>query len=184
MDTKQVKANELEKGTQIITKNKGIAEIVEKAEGDVADFKITYKLQDGSTVSLEVAANQVFNAPVIPTATESLNTVMAGIEELRESALEALIADSLVEAYGNVAGYKLSSCEYINENFKVNGTVYFTSGKARNLTYTFSESSVDEKGKISLHGLNEKLGANKQFVLAGHVENKTFITESFKQMKK
>ena len=109
---------------------------------------------------------------------------MAGVEELQESVLETMIADSLVESYGNIAGYKLASCEYLDENLKVHGTVYFTSGKNRKLTYTFSESFINEDGKVSLQGLNEKLGADKQFVLAGRIDNKTLITESFKQLKK
>lgn len=180
-DTKQVKANELKKGMQLTTKNKGTAEVVEIAEGDVADLKITYKLQDGSTVSQEVAASQVFNILVLPTntaATESLNTVMNNIEELNESVLEKLISDSLVEAYGNVAGYRLTGCEYLDESFKINGTIYFTSGKSRNTTYAFAEA-YSEKGKVKLNGLNEKLGLDKKFTLTGRIENKTLITESF-----
>ena len=37
--------------------------------------------------------------------------------------------------------------------------------------------------KITLRGLNEKLGTNKHFYVAGHTEDKTFIAESFKITK-
>ena len=176
-DTKQVKASELDKGAKIVTKNKGVAEIVEKTEGDVADFKITYKLQDGSTTSMEATASQIFDVPVL--TTESLNSIMTEVDELQEAALERLISDSLTESYGNVAGYRLTGCDYLNEKLIVDGTTYFTSGNTRKLRYTFTEAYSNE-GKIELKGLNEKLGADKQFTLTGKIENKTLITESFK----
>ena len=37
--------------------------------------------------------------------------------------------------------------------------------------------------KVTLRGLNEKLGTNKHFYIAGYTENKTFITESLKVTK-
>jgi lactam utilization protein B len=118
------------------------------------------------------------------TANESFDTVMAGLDELNETVLETLISDSLVEAYGNVAGFRLAECCYADEKFTVDGTIHFSSGKTRKTTYTFSEAYVNE-GKISMHGLNEKLGLDKQFTLTGHTdESKTFITESFTYTKK
>lgn len=110
----------------------------------------------------------------------NLNTIMETLDELQEESLEKFISDSLVESYGNVAGFRLTSCEYLDESFKVNGTVYFTSGAARKLTYAFSEA-YSENGKVKLCGLNEKLGLDKRFTLTGKIDetNKTFITESF-----
>lgn len=103
---------------------------------------------------------------------------MSTLEELQESSLETLISDSLVEAYGNVAGFRLTECNYLNEKLTVNGTVYFTSGNTRKLTYSFNEACVEED-KVKLCGLNEKLGLDKRFTLTGRIENKTLITESF-----
>jgi hypothetical protein len=37
---------------------------------------------------------------------------------------------------------------------------------------------------VYLRGLNEKLGANRQFTISGRTNNKTLITESFKTTKK
>jgi hypothetical protein len=65
----------------------------------------------------------------------------------------------------------------------VNGTIYFISGNTRKTTYTFNES-IESEGKVQLHGLNEKLGLEKQFTLTGKVDNKTLITESFTCIKK
>lgn len=109
-----------------------------------------------------------------------LNAIMENLEELQEASLEKLISDSLVEAYGNVAGYKLTSCEYLNEKLNVNGTVYFTSGNTRKTTYVFTEAYIEED-KVKLCGLNEKLGLDKKFTLTGRIDNtnKTLITESF-----
>ena len=109
-----------------------------------------------------------------------LCSIMEKLEEIKENSLEELISSSLVEAYGNVAGFKLAECAYLNNKFTVNGTIYFTSGNTRKTTYAFSESYTTEDGKINLRGLNEKLGADKKFTLTGRVENKTLITESFK----
>jgi hypothetical protein len=115
---------------------------------------------------------------------DNLNTIMGDLEELQESALESFISSSLVESYGNVAGFKLTECTYINNNFNVSGTIYFTSGNARKTTYVFTEALTTKKGKINLRGINEKLGLDKQFIITGHTNNKTFITESFKLAKK
>jgi len=118
--------------------------------------------------------------------TEGLTTLMSGVEELQETALEKLISDSLVEAYGNVAGFRLTECSYLDEKLSVNGKVFFTSGNTRNISYTFNEAYTNEEGKAVLHGLNEKLGLDKQFVLTGDTKtlNKTFIAESFNFTRK
>jgi hypothetical protein len=116
---------------------------------------------------------------------DNLTTVMNEVDDLQESVLEKLISDSLVEAYGNVAGFRLAECSYLNERFKVDGTIYFTSGNTRKTTYTFSEALSSRDGRVSLRGLNEKLGLDKQFTITGYTNSsKTFITESFKTTKK
>ena len=107
---------------------------------------------------------------------------MNDLDEIQESVLEELIANSLVEAYGNVAGFRLTECAYADNNFTVDGTIYFTSGNTRKTTYTFSEARLNE-GYISMCGSNVKLGLEKQFILTGRVENKTLITESFKRSR-
>jgi hypothetical protein len=119
-------------------------------------------------------------------AQESLNSIMNNLEELHESSLENLISDSLIESYKNVAGFRLSNCEYLDESLKINGTIYFTSGAQRKTTYTFTEAFVEESNKIKMHGLNEKLGLDKVFILSGTANktNKTFITESFSYTNK
>jgi hypothetical protein len=114
---------------------------------------------------------------------EGLEDVMSDLDEIQESALETLISSSLVEAYGNVAGFRLAECGYANNKFTVDGTIYFTSGNTRKTTYAFNESYKTEDGKINMLGLNEKLGLDKQFTLTGRIDNKTLITESFKRNK-
>jgi hypothetical protein len=44
-----------------------------------------------------------------------MTLIMEQLEELQEASLEQLISSSLVEAYGNVAGFRLANCEYLNE---------------------------------------------------------------------
>ena len=113
---------------------------------------------------------------------ESLDTIFNDVEELQEVALESMISDSLVELYGNVAGFRLKDCSYLDSKFMVEGIIHFTSGNTRKTTYTFNEA-LNEAGKITLRGLNEKLGNDKQFFITGYTENRTFITESFKTAK-
>ncbi len=149
------------KSAQLIAKSGGMEETPTEAEDDEEVVEVVDEALEGT----------------------KLNTIIEGLDEIQESSLEKLISDSLVEAYGNVAGYRLTDCEYLNEKFNVNGTIYFTSGKTRNTTYTFSEA-YDEEGKVKLNGLNEKLGLDKQFTLAGSIKDKTLITESFKCTKK
>ena len=110
---------------------------------------------------------------------ESLDNIFKDVEELKEDILECMISDSLVEMYGNVAGFRLKNCSYVDNKFMVEGVIHFTSGNTRNTTYTFNEAFV-KADKVTLQGLNEKLGLGKQFHITGHTENKTFITESLK----
>jgi hypothetical protein len=113
---------------------------------------------------------------------ESLDSVFESVDELQEDALEYMMSDALVELYGNVAGFRLKECSYSDNKFMVEGVVHFTSGNTRKLTYTFNEALVEDD-KITLRGLNEKLGSDKQFFIVGRTENKTLITESFKIAK-
>ena len=114
---------------------------------------------------------------------ESFEEIFSDVDELKEAALESMISDSLVEMYGNVAGFQLKDCSCTDNKFLVEGVIYFTSGNTRNTTYTFNEASV-ETDKITLRGLNEKLGRDKQFSITGYTENRAFITESFVVAKK
>ncbi len=113
---------------------------------------------------------------------ESLDSIFNDVEDLQEEALESMISDSLVEMYGNVAGFRLKECSYTENKFMVEGVIHFTSGNTRKTTYTFNEALVEAE-KVTLRGLNEKLGNDKQFFITGYTENKTFITESFKTAK-
>lgn len=114
---------------------------------------------------------------------ESLDNIFNTVEELKEDVLECMISDSLVEMYDNVAGFRIKDCSCADNKFIVEGVIHFTSGNTRNTTYTFNEATINAD-KILLHGLNEKLGLDKQFHITGCTENKTFITESFKITKK
>lgn len=113
---------------------------------------------------------------------ESLDSIFNGVDELQEDALEYMMSDALVELYSNVAGFRLKDCSYSNNKFMVEGIVHFTSGNTRKIAYTFNEALVED-GKITLRGLNEKLGSDKQFFIVGRTENKTLITEAFKIAK-
>lgn len=113
---------------------------------------------------------------------ESLDNIFSGVEELKEDILECMISDSLVEMYSNVAGFRLKDCSYTDSKLMIEGVIHFTSGNTRNTTYTFNEAFA-EAGKVTLRGLNEKLGLDKQFHITGRTENKTFITESLKITK-
>jgi hypothetical protein len=115
---------------------------------------------------------------------EGLEEAMSSLEEISDSVLETLISNSLVESYGNVAGFRLAECVYADSQFAVNGTIYFTSGNTRKTAYIFKEAFTKEN-KISMYGINEKLGLDKQFTITGQVDdNKVLITESFTCTKK
>lgn len=180
-DYEKVTADKVEKGSKIKL-NDQTCEItdINTSELDNSSIQVGIKYEDGSIKTHSVNANYTFFVLRDNVATESLDAVMSGLEDLQEATLEALISDSLVEAYGNVAGFRLAECAYNDSKFTVDGTIYFTSGNTRKTTYVFNESCEAADGKVSLRGLNEKLGADKQFVITVRIDNKTLITESFK----
>jgi hypothetical protein len=161
-------------------------------------------ITESVTPDLDVSANEFeelinspeFKKPISDTAVrtmlamedeenkkdENLDRVFDDVDELQEGALEHLVSDALIELYSNVAGFRLKECSYSNNKFMVEGVVHFTSGNTRKLAYTFNEALI-EGNKVTLRGLNEKLGLDKQFFITGRTENKTLITESFKVAK-
>jgi hypothetical protein len=187
-DVKKIKASELKQGMSIKLKDDSVGEVVEIGESKLSSaVSITIKLADGTTETLNIGADSALAVFKTSIANESLelSSVMNCVEELQENALESLISDSLVESYGNVAGFRLTECAYTDNKFTVDGTIYFTSGNTRKTTYTFSEAYTAKDGKISIQGLNEKLGLDKQFTITGYANsNKVFITESFKRSYK
>lgn len=113
---------------------------------------------------------------------ENLTNIMTGIEELHESSLESLISDSLIEKYENIAGFRLQSCSYLNEQLVIEGTLIHTSGLTEKIAYQFTEGTTLNQDKVKFLGLNENLTLKSQIELIGRVENEhqVFITESFK----
>ena len=178
VDETPAEENETEKESDI---NESLTEALHEEAGDFETLMNSDEFQkpiSDSEVRAMLAAESEDE-----TKAESLDNVFAKVDELKETALESMISDSLVEMYGNVAGFRLKDCSYADNKFMVEGVIHFASGKTRNTTYTFNEAFIDAN-KVTLRGLNEKLGADKQFYITGYSENKTFITESFKTAKK
>jgi archaellin len=188
-ETKEIKASEVKEGMKLKV-DEGIGEVTKIGASKFANhIMITVKLTSGEK-NLDLDKDGTVAMVVESATTESvksangLSMIMEQLDELQESTLEHLISDSLIEAYGNVAGFRLAGCEYLNEQFTVSGTIHFTSGNTRQTTYRFTEAFVSN-GKVTMNGLNEKLGLDKKFTLTGKVDktNKTFITESFRHNK-
>lgn len=181
-DFQETPAKNLKPGMQLKLKDKA-AEVVKIEESDLGEdsLSLTVKFEDGTSKTYDIAGSMKFSV-VKAATTESLDSIFNDLEELKESSLEHLISDSLIEAYGNVAGFRLKNCSYADNKFLVEGTIHFTSGNRRNTTYTFTEAFI-EANKVILTGLNEKLGADKRFTMVGFIEptTKTLITESFKR---
>jgi hypothetical protein len=113
---------------------------------------------------------------------ESVDSFFDGVDELKEADLENMLSSSLIEMYGNIKGFKLEKCTCVNNKFMIEGLISFKSGNTRKTTYTFNEAFI-KNNKVTLRGLNEKLGMDKHFYIAGYTENKAFITESLKVTK-
>jgi hypothetical protein len=106
---------------------------------------------------------------------KDLNVLFEELDAVQEYSLENIISNSLTESYKNVTNFKLNSCSYLDKKFIIEGTIQFKSGNTRKTTYTFNEAFI-KADKITLRGLNEKLGSDKQFYITGYTEDKTFIT--------
>lgn len=151
---------------------------------------LTVKNKDGKEASFAIRPNSsIIVADVAQSKKEesfcALSTVIDRLEELQEASLEERIADSLIESYKNVAGFRLTGCSYLNETLSIKGNIYLTSGNTIKTVYNFTEACVNED-KIAIHGLNETLGLNKSFIITGNIntDNKTLITEAFKAVTK
>ena len=183
MTTEEVEASDLKPGMQIEVNGD---KMKVKAVGplkNVKDDSIAYEfVLEVENAEGKDALYNIDKSEKVTVFKESLDSIMATLEEVQEESLEKFISDSLVESYKNVAGFRLKNCSYLDEQLLVEGTIHFTSGKTRETTYTFNESLSTENGIIKLQGQNKKLGLDKKFLLEGKAENKTFITESFKRI--
>lgn len=144
---------------------------------DDANISICVRFDSNNkTYSIPFAPNQ----KILIKLEENLHKIMSGLEELQESTLEKLIADSLIKNSEDIAGFRLKNCSYLNEQFIIEGKLLLASGKTENTTYTFSEAYIRKDDTIAFRGLNESLSLNKYFTLIGHANaEKTFIVESF-----
>lgn len=119
--------------------------------------------------------------PDTKTKEESLSTVIENMEDLHEESLSKGICESLANVCGNVADFKITDCEYLNEQLIVTGDISFKVGEPEKTTYIFTEAFIDND-KIRLQGTNKRFDLNEKFNIVGHIEkeSKMFITESFK----
>ena len=176
---KETPASEVKQGMKVQLDDED-AEITKVSQSRIGknSLAIELKLADGSTEVINVNANTNLNILKEAIKVEKVNN-FDGVEELHEASMEALIANTLIESYKNVAGFRLKECSYLDEKLSISGTIHFTSGKTRNTTYTFTEALVSDN-KVEMQGSNKKLKADRQFKLSGRVYNKTFIAESLK----
>ena len=164
------------KGAKLIKNSGGVQD--EQSDETPAEGPINHS---PSVTKAKVVKKTVHREEYHP---DNLSSLIEEMEELQEASLERFISDSLVESYGNVAGFRLTECAYADNKLSIDGTIYFTSGNKRKTTYVFSEAMVSDN-KVSIRGLNEKLGLDKQFTITGCTDDaKTFITESFNTNKK
>jgi hypothetical protein len=182
--TKTVKASEVKKGN-IIVAGEDMLEVLEVTASKISTNHVTFKTKnadgDLETISLD---NKAKVSIIDGEAKESLehdmtlNTIMERLIAVKESEIEKLITESLTETYKNVADFRLTGCDYLNEEFRVNGKILFESGNERETTYVFSKATADNED-VTFVGLNEKLG-EASFTLAGKATaNNVFIAESF-----
>lgn len=189
--TEERLASALKVGDIIVIGKEG-AEVLEINQSKFQAGSLTFKLKMASGDSDVATFNGNSKVTVVVSmgANESLETVspelpliMEELEELNENTLEALVAQSLIEGYKNVTGFRLVECAYADSKLKIAGKVFFESGNVREISYTFDKASKDDE-KIIFEGLSEKLGNGKSFVLTGKADNKAFIAESFTMTKK
>lgn len=187
--TEERAVSEVKVGDKLLLgKDAAIVTAAGKSKYNPSMIALTLKDVDGDVETLSFEAAQKVTV-ILDGADESLNpsalsTIMEQVEEINDNTLESLITNSLIADYKNVAGFRLADCSYLNEELKINGKVFFESGNVRDITYTFTEATTEGENTV-LHGLNEKLGADKAFKLVGKTDdNKVFMAEAFTQNKK
>ena len=145
----ELKNDQLEKYFNVVKDHLKGAELMARGGMTNSEEETTAEEPAGSDDQAEVSSENPESA-----TNESLRTFIESVEELQESTLESLITDSLVNYYGNVSGFDLKGCNYLNEQFTIDGTIQFTSGNTRATTYTFTEALLEKDGKVVLQGIN------------------------------
>lgn len=116
---------------------------------------------------------------------ESLDIVMANVEDLQENLLEKAIVNQLSDGCSNVANFTITDCSYLQEKLTITGTLNYKTGATEETSYIFTEAFKTTDNKLALKGFNKKFGYQEQFIINGYLsEDKNFITESFTSTRK
>lgn len=181
-DTKDMPASKITAGMRMQLQDGSSAKVSKVDASKISDklLKIELSFDSGETETINIAADQTLPILRTPLRAESFDTVVAGLEELQEEALEEHITYNLVETCDNVKSFKLTDCSYINEQLIVTGEIGFVTGDPEKTSYVFTEAFSTEDNQLILSGTNQRFGVQK-FTINGRVDetNKSFITESF-----
>ena len=181
-DTKDIPASKITAGMRMQLTDGSSAEVSKVEASRISNklLKIELSFESGETETINVAADQTLQILRTPLRAESLEAIVAGLEELQEEALEEHITYNLVETCDNVKSFKLTDCSYINEQLIVTGEIGFATGDPEKTSYVFTEAFSTEDNQLVLSGTNQRFGVQK-FTINGRVDeaSKSFITEAF-----
>jgi hypothetical protein len=103
------------------------------------------------------------------------------IDEFSEEEFDEMGESYLKEVYENVSSYKTTSVASSKNKLFVEGLITFNSGKSKKTSFVFEAKDVTKKGKVRFIGENKQITrGSKAFILTGTVNNKNFLTESFR----
>lgn len=78
------------------------------------------------------------------------------VDDFDEDSFDELGEAFLMNTYDNVAGFRTTMCEMINEALNITGEITFTSGKKGMTTFTFTPKAK-KNGVLTFEGLNKQI---------------------------
>ena len=99
--------------------------------------------------------------------------------EFEDFNMSSLVNKFLKENYSNVKSFEITEAKMRKNNFIVEGTISFESGKTSKTSFVFENVALKE-GAVKVKGSCPRFGRSKSFILEGKVQNKKLIPESLK----
>lgn len=134
---------------------------------------------DDETVS-EIEGEEEIEEPFAEEPLGDEEDIDIDIDEFDEEGFDGLGESYLKKVYENVNSFKTTGIREEKNKLYVEGLIGFDSGNKKKTSFIFEAKDIDSKGKIRFIGENKEITRGKKsFTVAGRMNGKKFICESF-----
>lgn len=121
----------------------------------------------------------VERGPLKPLELEPENESLSDANGIDDAGFSTLVGKYLSEKFSNVESFSVKDATIDCGDMTIDGTVKFSSGKTRDVSFSFSDRRNLRNGRFAMRGANESFAkGNKAFGIVARVKDGTVVFES------